>query len=384
MQRLPFGSASRSLWRLEDSMAFLNNGSFGATPRRVLAAQATWRDRLEDQPVRFLAYEAPHLVRGAAAGLARFLGARPEDLVFVDNATTGVNAVLGSVPLRPGDEIVTTTHAYAAVRFAMQHVAARAGARVVEAVVPFPIGGPDEVVDAVAGALTDRTKLLVVDHVTSVTGLVLPVERLVALGRARGVPVLVDGAHAPGMVALDVPSLGADWYTGNCHKWLFAPKGCAFLWARAERQPDLHPPVISNGYGQGWLAEFDWTGTRDPSAWLSVGAGVAFAEELGLDAMRSYNRDLAAWAGQRLAEVLGSDVPSPASMRASLTSLLLPGRWDVARATALHDELWRDHRVEVFVFPFGGRGVLRVSAQVYNEAADYERLASVLGPILAR
>src|SRR5262245_23236209 len=234
-------------WTLDPEIAYLNHGSFGATPREVLAEQQRLRERMEREPVLFLARELQTRIDEARAALAPFLGARNEDLVFIPNATTAVNAVLRSLAFQPGDEILVTNHGYNACRNAVEYVAQRSGARAVVAHVPFPLRSPDEVVETVLAAVTPRTKLALVDHVTSPTGILFPVEQLIVELRERGVPVLVDGAHAPGMVPLDLNALGADYYTGNLHKWVCAPKGAAFLWVRPERQQPIRPVVISHG-----------------------------------------------------------------------------------------------------------------------------------------
>ena len=240
----------RSDWLLDPGVTFLNHGSFGAAPRAVLAEQARWRERMERQPTAFMSFELPGALRAAAEKLAAFVGAAAGDLVFVENATAGCNAVLHSLPLAPGDEILLTDHGYPAVRKAAAHVAARTGARLIEATIPFPLHARAEILAALAARLTSRTRLLIVDHVTSPTASIMPVAELAALARAAGARVLVDGAHAPGMLSLDVSAIGGDWYVGNCHKWLMAPKGSAFLWASRSAQAGLHPPVISHGYGE--------------------------------------------------------------------------------------------------------------------------------------
>ncbi len=269
---LGYGRVLRPLWTLDPDTTFLNHGSYGACPRAVLAVQRGWRDRLEAQPVRFMQTVLPGALREAAARLAGFLGAQADDLVFVENATGGVNAALRALALRPGDEVLTTSHVYPAVRNAIRHICGGQGALPVEAPVPFPLADPQAAIDALAARIGPGTRLVVIDLVTSPTATLLPVAEIAALCRARRVPLLVDAAHGPGMVPLDLPALGADWVTGNAHKWLFAPKGCAFLWARPEAREGLHPTVISHGLGRGFTAEFDWVGTRDPSAWLSVQA----------------------------------------------------------------------------------------------------------------
>ena len=294
-------SAMRAEWALDPGFVTVNHGAYGATPRAVLAAQAAIQASMEAQPNRFMRAELPGALRGAAAGLAGFLGARGEDLVFVTNATEACNAVLRSALLTPGDEVLVLTHGYGAVRNTVRHVAARAGARMTEAVIPYPRPADEAVLAALNAALTPRTRLAVLDHVTSPSALVLPLAAMIARCHAAGVKVLVDGAHAPGMLPLDLPALGAEWYVGNCHKWLCAPKGAGFLWARPDAQAGLHPAVISHGLDTGFTAEFDWTGTRDFSAYLAVPAALEFWTRLGGTAQMARCRALVAEAAAGLA-----------------------------------------------------------------------------------
>ena len=226
---------------LDPNWLNVNHGSFGATPRVVLAAQSTWRRRMETQPGAFMARRLPAALRAAAAALGALTGGAAADIALIENATSGCNAVLHSLPLQQGDEVLILSHVYGAVRNIVRHVADRAGACVVEAPLPFPGTTAEGILSALAAALSPRTRLAVLDHITSPSALVLPVARMAALCRAAGVPVLIDGAHGPGQVALDLPAIGADWYVGNCHKWLMAPKGAAFLWAAPHRQAGLHP-----------------------------------------------------------------------------------------------------------------------------------------------
>src|SRR5215470_18023489 len=257
MRHSPHGLIRPDEWLLDPEVAFLNHGSFGAAPRAVLAEQDRWRTLMERHPTHFMSEDLPPALRAAAAKLAAFVGARSDDLVFVENATAGCNAVLRSLRFAAGDEILVTDHGYPAVRKAAEYVAGRAGARVIEAAVPFPLEDPAQVVAAVRTRLGSKTRLAIFDHITSPTAIIFPVRELIELCRAAGALVLIDGAHAPGMISLDAPAVGADWYAGNCHKWLMAPKGSAFLWASASAQAELHPLVISHGLGEGFTAEFD-------------------------------------------------------------------------------------------------------------------------------
>jgi len=386
------------LWPLERGLVFLNHGSFGACPTEVLRHQATLRAEMETEPVRFLSRELDDRLDAARAGLAAFVGADPDDLAFVTNATSGVNAVLRSRVFAAGDELLTTDHAYNACRNTLNFVAERAGARVIVATVPFPVASPDEVVDAVLAKVTPRTRLALLDHVTSPTALILPVERLIAELVARGVDVLIDGAHAPGMLPLNLATLGATYYSGNCHKWLCAPKGSAFLWTRRDRQPDVRPLTISHGANavrpgrSRFRLEFDWTGTSDPTAWLTVPKAIEYLGTLvpgGWPALMARNRALALDARRRLCAAAGTPPPCPDDMVGSLASVRLPdGTAEVGwrRPDPLQQRLFEDWRIEVPVmsWPAAPRRLVRISAQLYNRPEHYERLAQALGKELTR
>ena len=373
----------RAEFALDPGFLTVNHGSFGATPRRVLAAQAAWQARLEAQPSRFMVEVLTPALRAAAGRLAGFLGCDADGLGFVDNATAACNAVLRSVRLAPGDEILLLGHAYGAVRKTAAHVAACAGARVVDAPLPFPRPTPEAVVDPVAAAITPRTRLAVLDHITSPSALVLPIEAMVAACRARGVPVLVDGAHGPGQLPLAVAALGADWYAGNCHKWLMAPKGCAFLWTAPHRRAETHAHIISHGLGEGYLAEFDWTGTRDPGAFLAVIAAIDFLEDLGGPALMARNRAMALEAGDMLAARLRTEVAALPAMAGSMAAIRLdlPGPATREAAVALRACLLAAG-TDAPVAAIDGGFWLRISAAAYNEPADYDRLAGLLAATL--
>lgn len=374
------GAAVRGEWALERDFVTINHGSYGATPRPVLAAQDEWRRRMEAQPSRFFARELPAALRDAAAGLADFLGARGEDVAFVANATTGCNAVLRSLRLGAGDEILVLSHVYGAVRNTVRFVAERQGARMVEAVLPFPRADEEALAAAVVAAITPRTRIAVIDHITSSSALVLPLPSILAACHARGVPVLVDGAHGPGQVELDLGALGADWYTGNCHKWLSAAKGCAFLWARSDRQDGLHPTVISHGFGAGFLAEFDWTGTADPSAFLSVGAALAFHASLGGPALRARNAALAFEAAGLMASRLGTETALGNAPACAMAMVRLPPT--ALAAGALRAALFAAG-TDAPVHRHGEALWLRLSAQAYNEMEDYRRAGEIVAGVIA-
>ncbi len=377
---MQFGKSIKHHWLLEEDVIFLNHGSFGATPKVVLESQQQWRDHVELQPVRFMTQELTPEIRKAATVLANFVGAQGEDLVFVENATAGVNAVLRSLRFQPSDQILTTNHCYGAVRQALKFVCATTGATLIEANVPFPLNHSDEVVQAVAEQLNSQVKLLVIDHITSPSALVFPLAKIIDLAHSHHIPVLVDGAHAPGMLALNLQELNVDWYAGNCHKWLFSPKGCGFLYTKPELQPITHPTVISHGYGSGYLTEFDWTGTRDFSTWLAITEAIAFQQQLGVDKIRAYNHKLANWAIQMLAIAWQQPLPAPLSMLGSMAAIQLPKQIESNDTNALHDWLWQNYRIEVPIIAFANSVWIRISAQVYNEHDDYVALAKALQP----
>jgi isopenicillin-N epimerase len=379
------GKSVRHEWALDPDFLSVNHGSFGAAPRVVLAAQRDWQLRMEAQPSRFMRAVLPDALRHGADRLGAFIGAEGKDIAFVDNATTGCNAVLRSLRLQAGDEIVVLTHGYGAVRNTTRYVAERAGARVVEAEVPFPHPEADTIVANIAGALTKRTRLAVVDHITSGSALVLPMQRIVAVCHDADVPVLVDGAHAPAQVPLDMRAIGADWYAGNCHKWLCAPKGSAFLYAAPERQHELHPVTISHGFGKGFLEEFDWTGTRDPSAVLSVDAAIDFHHRLGGPALRARNAALAASGAAHLAARLGTECGVAGDLTAAMAMIRLPigGKATQDRAVELRGHLL-DAETDAPLHAQAGAIWLRISAQAYNEPADYEKLGDIVAAMIKR
>jgi isopenicillin-N epimerase len=387
------GASLRGLWTLDPAITFLNHGSFGACPTDVLQAQGEVRARLEREPVRFFVREYEPLLDAARAAVAGLVGADEADLAFVTNATSGANTVLRSLDLAPGDELLTTDHAYNACRNALEYVAARAGARVVVAKIPFPIASADDVVNAVLGCVTPRTRLALMDHITSPTALIFPIDRLVAELRARGVDTLVDAAHAPGMVPLDLRATGAAYTTGNLHKWLCAPKGAAFLHVRRDRQASVRPLSISHGANavrtdrSRFRLEFDWTGTEDPSAWLAVPAAIRFLEGLlpgGLAELRADNHRAALAARDTICAAVGAKATCPDAMMGSMAAVLLPGPGTpltgAVRIAPLQEALFTRFGIEIPVFhwPQLGQSILRVSTPIYIDSAEIDVLVAAL------
>lgn len=375
-----FGEPRRADFGLEDGLVFLNHGSFGATPKVALEKQAEWRDRLERNPPRFMRSDLPKAIKESREALAAYLGADPADLGFVDNATGGCNAVLRSFPLEAGDEVLSTSHVYGAVRNAIRFVCRRAGARYVEAALPFGGASADQVVDALKARINDRTRLVVVDHIASDSSLIFPIERIAALCRERGVRLLIDGAHGPGHVPLALDALGADYYAGNCHKWLCAPKGAAFLWVQRERQAGMHPLVISHFLDQGFAAEFGWQGTRDPTAALTVKDVLDWRAKLGEHALRNYCASLLERAVGKLEAAWSVGALTPKEGRAFMATLPVPGEPPASHALAekLRAALLEHDHMETQVKAADGVLFIRITAFVYNSDEDYARLAEAL------
>ncbi len=381
-------------WTLDPDVIFLNHGSFGACPRSVQQYQQALRERIERQPVDFFVRDMEEFLDDARRALAAFVGCRPADLAWVPNITTGVNAVLRSLKFRAGDELLVSNHEYNACRNTLEFVARRDGASVVVAELPFPIDGPEIAHEIIMDAVTEHTRLALLDHVTSQTGLVMPLETLIPALRERSVQTLVDGAHAPGMIEVDIDALGADYYSANCHKWICAPKGAGFLHVRPEHQETIRPAVISHGANSRrrdrsrFLVEFDWPGTWDPSAVLSVPEALQAMESFlpgGWPAVRAHNHELAV-AGRRLiCEALDVAAPCPQSMLGSLAAVPLPDSTGPESDSPLYGdplqtELLERWHIEVPLIPWPAhpKRLIRISAQLYNELSHYERLASAL------
>jgi isopenicillin-N epimerase len=386
-------------WQLDPEVVFINHGAFGACPTTVLEAQQTFRQQLEREPLRFIMREFEPLLDRARNALAGFVGADPTDLVFVSNATTGVNSVLRSLAFNPGDELLTTNHAYNACCNALRFVAECAGAKVVVAQIPFPLDSAAQASQAILSQVSPRTKLVLLDHVSSPTALVFPLQSLIQSLSAQGIDTLIDGAHAPGMLPLNLQELGATYYTGNCHKWMCAPKGAAFLYVQRDRQALIRPLTISHGANSPrtdrsrFQLEFDWTGTQDPSAYLCVETAIAYIATLspkGWTGIMEQNRALALQAREVLCEALGQTAPCPAEMIGAIATIQLPEKFGIPTPIAgndpLQDWLWEEFKIEVPIIPWvnPNQKLIRISAQIYNDIEQYRYLARVLQKILQR
>lgn len=383
----PTPAAFREQFQLDPDVTFLNHGSYGATPKPVFASYQAWQRRMERQPVHFYRDELSAHLSNARAALAAFVGAPPTDLVFVPNATFGVNLAAASCQLGEGDEVLTTDHEYGACDNAWQALAAERGFRYVKVALPLPLDEPGAVADRIWNAVSPRTRVLFLSHLTSATAQILPVATLCRRARAAGIRTIIDGAHGPGHVPLDLPALGADVYAGNAHKWLLAPKGSAFLYARPEAQAWLRPLVVGwrrrgrASLGSAFLDDNEMLGTADYSAYLSVPDALRFRRSYDWPAVQ-------AACNARLGSVLeravaltgaGSAYLHPLPGFQQMAIFPLPGSPDMER---LQRELLERYRIELPVTSHGGRIFLRVSVQAYNGDGDMERLLDVVGDLM--
>lgn len=385
-----FGRCMLAHWMLDPDSTYLNHGTVGATPRRVLQKQQALRDEMEQQPSRFMLRElngeqpmpwrTVSRLREASDQVADFVGSRPEDLVFVPNVTTGMNAVLGSIALGDGDDVVITDLAYGAVALAAAAACERHGATLRTVHIEYPLRSGADVVEPIAAALTPRTRLVVVDHVTAQTALVLPVAAIAAECHARGVPVLVDGAHAPGSRPLDIAALHVDWYAANLHKWAHAPRGCGILWAAPDRQSILHAPVVSWGHNRGFRDEFEHTATIDPTSYLAAPEGLALLRAWDFAACVCYMHDLAWEAAGILTDRWKTRLETPRELVGAMVTVPLPAESGATSqdATRLRLALLVEDRIEVQLHAWRGRLWVRVSAQIYNDRSDIEKLGDAI------
>lgn len=373
-----FGRHLRDHWHLEAEGTFLNHGSFGACPKDVLSEQSRWRGLMERQPDSFFRYMvSPRVMdnelRRAAERLGRFVGTEGERIAFVVNATEATNTVLRAVAFKPGDEILVLDCVYNAVRLAAEDVCRTTGARLVKVALPLPLTAND-VVERIADAAGPKTRLAIIDHIASATAIVFPVAEITRALKAKGVRVMIDGAHAVGQLPLDLPAIGADWYTANGHKWLFAPKGAAFLYASEEVAGETVPLSVSHWHELRFPRAFDYVGTRDVSAFLSAPAAIDFVERFGAAEVRDYLARLSR-EGVALTARLGAEPIAPDAMFAAMRAYALPQRREAVPDDALQlmQGLWEKHRVQVASSVFQGKLLLRLSAQIYVERADFER-----------
>jgi isopenicillin-N epimerase len=394
----------RQFWSIDRTFTFLNHGSFGACPIPVLDVQQRLRQQLESQPLRFFVREYETLLDAARAKLAAFIGVQASDLVFVPNATTGVNTVLRSLHFQPGDELLTTNHSYNACCNALRFAADRDRAEVIVAQLPFPVQSETEIVEAVMARVSPRTKLVLLDAVTSASALILPLQALIDRLNALGIETLIDGAHALGMLPLNLSELGATYYAGNCHKWLCAPKGAGFLYVRPDRQSAIRPLTISHGANSTrsdrsrFHLEFDWTGTNDPTAYLCIPHAIEWMGSIvegGWESLMARNRSMAIAARRLLCQTLPIEPPCPESMLGAMAALPLPDLIQTETPTGsyidpLQNTLFESFKIEVPITSLPPHSpqsnpmrLLRICVQLYNTWEDYEYLVEALDSGLA-
>jgi len=374
-------------WKIKKGVTYLNHGSFGPSPEPVIQAAANWTRELEMEPCEFFQRRSPELLAGARRRLGEFVGADAADLLYVANATFGGNIVARSLRFEPGDEILTTDHEYGAMTRMWEFMGRTTGAKLKVQSIPFPIRSHDETVDALFAGLTDRTKLVFVSHVTSPTGLIFPVKAIVERAHRRGVPVFIDGAHAPGMFPLNLSEIGAEMYTGNCHKWMAAPFGSGFLHAVPEFAGKLEPLVVGWGKQPGkwekdplWQREFEWLGTRDYAPFLATPTAIDFLEIIGVERLAEHSHGLVRYARQRVAEMtqLEPICPDDLSHYGSMAAMPMPP----GDRAELQDALWHRFGIEIPVVEWQGRRFVRVSAHAYTTVKDIDRLMDALKVLL--
>ncbi|MBC7862329.1 MAG: aminotransferase class V-fold PLP-dependent enzyme [Bacteroidia bacterium] len=398
--KLPSYSPHIKHWALDQEIVFLNHGSFGATPKVILEKQNQLRMCMESEPVRFSIRELYPLYQASIEKLGSFIGANSSNLVFMKNATMGVNTILHSLNLNEGDEVLMHSHAYGACANTIRWYAQKNKWKVNVAEIPYPIKNPDEVVEAFVKAITPKTKFAMIDHITSATGIIFPVEKIVKELQAKGIEVLVDGAHAPAHVELNLEKLGAEYFVGNCHKWICSPKGSALLYVRPDKQKSISPLQFSHYFDapvaadKNWQGQFFWPGTDDYTAYCCVGDAIDFFEnnfEGGWKEIRKQNRDLCLKARKMLAEKMQTELPAPEEMIGNLSNILLRDTelppYGFNYISPLQEQLFTHYKIEVPVFTFNReqpRQWARIAVQLYNSFEQYEYLGDALKEILKR
>lgn len=375
-------SAAADQFLIRSDLTFLNHGSFGACPRPVFEVYQEWQRRLEADPVEFLGRRLTGLLHEAQESLAAYVGTQAEQIVFVENATFGINIIAHSLALEPGDEVLTTDHEYGASDRVWRFLCAQRQVCYLTQSLPLPLTSEEEFIEHLWRGVTPRTKVIFISHITSPTALIFPLEKICQRARAAGILTVVDGAHAPGHIPLHLDSLGVDFYVGNCHKWLCAPKGAGFLYAHPEHQALLQPLIVSWGWESltpgisPFQDYFGWMGTKDPASYLSVPAAIAFQREYDWENVRRACHELASSARQRITALVGSEPLCPDSTQwwGQMCAVSLPD----GDAPALQQYLRATWNIEIPVLSWQGRRFIRLSLQGYNSPADVERLLTAL------
>jgi isopenicillin-N epimerase len=378
---------------IREDVVFLNHGSFGACPRPVFQAYQNWQLELERQPVEFLGRNLTENMRGPRIKLAAELGTSADNIVGLTNATLGLNIVAQSLDLKPGDQILTTDHEYSALEKTWAYVCRKTGAEVVVVSIPLPLTSAKQFTDAILAGITDRTRVLFLSHITSPTALLFPIEQSIAEARKRGIWTVIDGAHTPGHIKLDLDAIGADFYAGNCHKWLMAPKGSAFLYTRPELQGMLNPLVISHGWTAGsklagakgafgnspFIDEIEMQGTRDPAAWLSVPAALDYRRDNDWWGVAAHCQALAQDTARRLSAITGlAPLSTPEFSAPQMVAMPIPE----CDPLEVQKQLMDQYRIEIPVFKWQDRHIARVSVQGYNSRPQMDLLIEALANLL--
>ena len=393
MNSLPPYSKYANLWPLEGKTVFLNHGSFGSTPLAILKKQDEYRMRMEAEPVRYMITELEDVLWNSKSILAAFVGAKAKDLVFIPNATYGVNTVLNNFDLKEGDEVITHNHAYGACWNTLQYYVEKAKAKLIVAEIPFPLKSEDEIVESIMKSVTSKTKLAMIDHVTSATGIIFPIKKITDALHEKGVEVLIDGAHAPGMLELNIDFIGAEYYTGNCHKWICSPKGSAVLHVREDKQKGFRPLTVSHVYDKKvgdklWSSHFFWPGTSDYSAYACVGDTIEYVGSIMNDwkDLRNYNHNLVVQGRKILLEALNAEAPCPESMLGNLATVPLKLTFNAPESFfnyihPLWQTLMNDYNIQVPIFGWSRTNPkwwLRIATQAYNSIEQVQYLAQAL------
>ena len=379
---------SREQFLLDQDVIFLNHGSYGATPRPVFDVYQDWQRRLERQPVLFLGREFNNLIQEARLALGKYINADADDLVFIPNATHGANIIARSLDLKPGDEILTTDHEYGACDFTWEFVCKASGAHYIRHAIPLPVPTPGEIAQRFLAGITPQTKAIYLSHITSSTALRLPVEQICQGARAKGVLSIVDAAHSPGQIPVDLQQLGADVVFGNCHKWMLAPKGSAFLYVRREVQKIIQPLIVSWGYeaapefttGSRFVDLLQWTGTKDPAAALSVPTAIRFMEEHHWQDVRDRCHQLLQQALIRICDLTG--LPPAYPLESDFYSQMAVAPLPPCDPATLKRRLYDEYKIEVPITDWQGRQFIRISIQAYNGPNDVEMLLYALSVLL--
>lgn len=376
--KISLGHNIKKEWLLDEEITFLNNGSFGSVPKIILEEYEKLNRLIEKEPLEFFLRQYFPMIRESAKKLADFVGVSSEDLVFVENATAGVNTILSSITplLNQDDEILYTNYVYPAVKNAIHYICKKTGAKAQEIIIPYPIEDNKIIINSIEEGLSRKTKIAVIDQIASSTSIILPIKDIVQICRANGTLILIDGAHSPGMIDLNIKDLNPDFFVGNCHKWLYTPKGTALLYCRKELQEFIHPLVISLDYEKGFTNEFDWVGTRNPASWLSVPKALEFYNSIGKQEIISYIHNLSIDASELLIQELNINMNLNRQLHGAMVSFPIENE-NISNKTnpnELRNLFYDKYRIEIPFFNFNGRILFRISAQIYNEFSDYEKL----------